>query len=79
MLPAGDAPGVDVVVGHHVVTPEQYAVQRAGVVEQALPRVGIDQPVDQCVDGRVFQTEVVAAAGVVGTARMPVFTLFVAR
>ncbi|MCY1436845.1 hypothetical protein D9M71_529830 [compost metagenome] len=65
-------------VGDHVVAPQQHAVQRAGVVDQALPAVGLDQAFDQGVDGRVLEADQVAAAGVVGAAGVPIFSLLVA-
>ncbi|MNY09660.1 hypothetical protein D3C86_1425920 [compost metagenome] len=61
------------------MAPQQHAVQCAGVGDQALPAVGLDQAFDQGVDGGVLETDQVAAAGVVGAAGVPVFALLVAR
>ncbi len=48
------------------------------MVDQALPRVGLDQAFHQAVDGRVLEADEVAAAGLVGAAGMPELSLFVA-
>src|SRR3990167_1277424 len=78
-VPVGHAPGLDVPVGDDVMAPQQHAVEGPGVGDQALPGVGVDQAFDQLVDGWVFQADEVAAAGVVGAARVPVLALLVTR
>src|SRR5690606_2241137 len=75
----GDAPGLDMPVGDHVVAPQQHTVQRPGVGDQLLARVGVDKAFDDLVDGWVLQADEVAAARIVGTGGVPVLALFVAR
>ncbi|MNF77185.1 hypothetical protein D3C84_593250 [compost metagenome] len=79
VVPVRHAPGLDVPVGDHVIAPLQHPVERPGVRHQAVARVGIDQLLDQLVDGRVPEADVVAAAGLVGAFRFPELALFVTR
>src|SRR5207253_1371096 len=79
MIPVRDAPGLDMPIRDHVVTPLQYPVEGASMGYQAFARIGVDQLIDQLVDDRVFQAHGVAAAGFVGTFGLPELALFVAR
>src|SRR5690606_31778348 len=79
VVPVGHAPALDVPVGHHVVAPLQYAIQRTCVGHQAFARVGVDQAFHQLVNGRVFEAHAVAAARFVGGGAHPVLALLVAR
>ncbi|MNE85682.1 hypothetical protein D3C80_1827100 [compost metagenome] len=79
VVPVRHAPGLDVPVGDHVITPLQYAIQRSSVGHQTIARVGIDQVFDQLIDDRILQTHGVAAAGLVGGGAHPELALLVTR
>ena len=71
--------GFDMPVGNHIKAPLQHAIQRPGMVDQALSGLGVDQAFGQLVDGRVLEADKVAAAGLVDALRFPVFALLTAR
>ena len=61
-----------------IEAPLQHAIQRSGVVDQALTGFGIDQAFSQVVDGRVFKANEIAAAGLVVALRFPILALLAA-
>src|SRR5262249_12922870 len=78
-VPARGARVVDRPARHHVMMPQQHAVERLGGRYQLVAILGEDQPLDQRVDAWILDAPVVARGIAVGRLRAEEVALLVAR
>src|SRR5690606_16108368 len=79
LVPVGHPVHAGVVVGYQVVAGPQHPIQRTGVSDQLGSGIGLDEPFNQLIDGRITQPHEIAAAWIVGAGGVPVLALLVAR
>ena len=59
--------------------PQQHAIERARRRDQLLAAFRKDHPIDQCVDRRILDADIVLRARRIGRLRAPMVALLVAR
>ncbi len=73
------APLIVGVLRHDIMVPQQHPVERPGGGDELVTVLGEDDPLDQGIDRRILDADIVCRAGHVGRLGTPEIALLVAR